>query len=311
MAMAAGAASPFSRVHVGDVLAEPGVSFTAALQRESSPRHDGAPLVVELEQRANGHVHLRARADPLSRPQLARAHSPHACALLPLGNAATCPALDARTRALRMRRPDVSLAACVVVYDGGGCVLLTRRARHMRSFPGCWVFPGGGVDPGESVRAAALRELREETGIELPGGEGALQPLCLWESCFPTRVAACVEAGELKGHHLVVFFAARASRAAATALSLQREETDAAVWLPSDAALERGGARDAVDADGAADRDERLELPRADAADVAVRGARAPSVALAELRGVYTTARGRGTGEGHIFARRVLHKMIK
>ena len=291
------ASAPFSRVHVGDTLAEPGVSFAAALQRESSPRHDGAPLVVKLEQRADGKVHLRH----------ALALSPHTMSwLLPLGNAATCPALDARTRTLRIRRPDVSLAACVVLHDGGR-VLLTRRAKTMRSFPGCWVFPGGGVDPGESVRAAALRELREETGIELPGGEEALRPLCLWESCYPTRVEACVSAGELKGHHLVVFFAARVSSAAATALCLQREEADAAVWLPSDAALEHRG-EGGGDADGAADSDACRELPRVDfvADDVAARGAGTFAVALAELRGVYTATRGAGTGEGHLFALRAL-----
>ncbi len=52
-----------------------------------------------------------------------------------------------------------SLGAGVVVTDGSGRVLLGLH----RS--GVWELPGGKVEPGESVEAAAVRELAEETAL--------------------------------------------------------------------------------------------------------------------------------------------------
>ena len=43
-------------------------------------------------------------------------------------------------------------------------VLLIRRAPH-RIFPGLWQCVTGGVEPGERVTDAAMREVREETGL--------------------------------------------------------------------------------------------------------------------------------------------------
>ena len=51
-----------------------------------------------------------------------------------------------------------------VVFDRAGRLLLIRRAKP--PFKGHYALPGGFVDVGETVEAAALRELQEETGIE-------------------------------------------------------------------------------------------------------------------------------------------------
>lgn len=61
--------------------------------------------------------------------------------------------------------PDPSVprlaASAVLVRDGS--VLLVRRASG--SAAGLWSLPGGHLEPGERAEAAALRELREETGL--------------------------------------------------------------------------------------------------------------------------------------------------
>jgi len=51
-----------------------------------------------------------------------------------------------------------------VILERGGTVLLLRRARPPRA--GTWVFPGGFVEMGETVAAAATRECIEETGVD-------------------------------------------------------------------------------------------------------------------------------------------------
>jgi mutator protein MutT len=47
----------------------------------------------------------------------------------------------------------------------GGQVLLVERDREPAK--GLWSFPGGHVEPGETALQAALREVREETGLEV------------------------------------------------------------------------------------------------------------------------------------------------
>ncbi len=51
-----------------------------------------------------------------------------------------------------------------------GAVLLSRRAPGT-PLAGCWEFPGGKVEAGETLAAALRRELREELGIEATVGE--------------------------------------------------------------------------------------------------------------------------------------------
>ncbi len=62
-------------------------------------------------------------------------------------------------------KPETPLvAADAVVFDDTGRILLIRR--KYPPFQGQFALPGGFVEIGETTEAAALRELREETGLE-------------------------------------------------------------------------------------------------------------------------------------------------
>jgi 8-oxo-dGTP diphosphatase len=60
---------------------------------------------------------------------------------------------------------DPKLAVGTIITDEQNRVVLVKRA--IEPGYGKWVFPGGYVDRGEEVRAAAVREAREETGLEV------------------------------------------------------------------------------------------------------------------------------------------------
>ncbi|HVV27884.1 MAG TPA: NUDIX domain-containing protein [Rhizomicrobium sp.] len=64
-----------------------------------------------------------------------------------------------------MATPKPRQAGRAILRDARGRVLLIRFVLPNMTF---WATPGGGVEPGETVLAAARRELHEELGIEVP-----------------------------------------------------------------------------------------------------------------------------------------------
>lgn len=57
--------------------------------------------------------------------------------------------------------PSHSLAVAVYVLDDEKNILLVKGYRRG------WEFPGGYVNRGESIKAAAIREVKEESGIDI------------------------------------------------------------------------------------------------------------------------------------------------
>ena len=60
----------------------------------------------------------------------------------------------------------VEVAAAVMLRADGSEFLLAQRPEG-KVYAGYWEFPGGKVEPGETVRAALVRELHEELGISV------------------------------------------------------------------------------------------------------------------------------------------------
>ena len=74
----------------------------------------------------------------------------------------------------RVDAPDQVVVVVVCVSDPQGRVLLVRRSPG-ETRAGEWEVPGGHVDAGETLEAAAVREVKEETGLDVVLGPGLVE----------------------------------------------------------------------------------------------------------------------------------------
>jgi 8-oxo-dGTP pyrophosphatase MutT (NUDIX family) len=98
-------------------------------------------------------------------------------------------------------------------------ILLIRRAAH-RIFPGLWQCVTGGVEPGEHVPAAAMREVREETGL----GAGEIERFYDLDQVAPFYD---------EGSDAVVVSAIFAARVRPDAEARESWEHDGLRWVPA------------------------------------------------------------------------------
>ena len=75
---------------------------------------------------------------------------------------------EPRKEALEGRRAAAVVLTLLPDDQGRPCFLITRRAEGLNRHAGQYAFPGGRLDPGETVEQAGLRELEEEVGLAVP-----------------------------------------------------------------------------------------------------------------------------------------------
>ncbi len=75
----------------------------------------------------------------------------------------------------------IDVAVGILIQPGGN-VLMARRPGG-KPYAGYWEFPGGKVEPDESILSALVREFREELGVELDRQQ--CQPWCCCDHVYP------------------------------------------------------------------------------------------------------------------------------
>jgi 8-oxo-dGTP diphosphatase len=117
--------------------------------------------------------------------------------------------------------------ASAVVLDHAGRMLLVHHNKI-----GQWLYPGGHIDPNEDPAQAALREIREETGIQATViGEPAFTHPAVRSHPAPWAIIEMdVTDSRIGAHrHIDLVYVCRASGGDLTA---QLEEVSGAQWVP-------------------------------------------------------------------------------
>ena len=66
-----------------------------------------------------------------------------------------------------MKNNPFKLVVRALIKNEKGDILILKRSIHSRSNPGLWELPGGKVESGEDFDQALVREIKEETSLDI------------------------------------------------------------------------------------------------------------------------------------------------
>ena len=157
-------------------------------------------------------------ADRIGLDQVRSAFAGRRGAAEPAGDVAVAASGEVDRVELPSSDPRPAAVLCVLFEElDQARVVLTRRSSRLRSHTGEVSFPGGRLEPGEPALDAALREAREEVGLDPSEVEiiGELRDLSTWS----TRAAIRPFVGVLPGRPVLVANADEVDRVLTVALS--------------------------------------------------------------------------------------------
>lgn len=117
----------------------------------------------------------------------------------------------------------VTASACLLPPTGGEALMI-RSTKF-----GGWLLPGGHVDPGEAPWQAALRELREETGLGPDAVEAGVPGLGGYDH---HPIPANAKRGEPAHRHFDLQYVVRARMRDLPLAGFDRTEAAEAAWRP-------------------------------------------------------------------------------
>ncbi|CAK62784.1 unnamed protein product (macronuclear) [Paramecium tetraurelia] len=180
-----------------------------------------------------------------------------------------CPCQNKDLKPLDQNYSKIKLATVAMLCDRDYNFLLTRRHSQMKTFPKSWVFPGGMVEGQQNLESECLREVQEETGLDVLPILSKMELKVMYESIYPTKLED--NQYPIK-QTLCMFYEVKINQSYQNVtIKMEENEVDDYKWLS---------------------KKQMLEIMNGQTKDHS----------FLEIAGIYPNSYGSGIGEGHVKA---------